>query len=120
MGGPVANLEVPVANLRRFHAQLREALPNTKLLVLAMIFGSSDLFHHGWVVLFCTIGAVLCLNNVKSRHKSNFKLIRVPSQKTNTIMERNVTAGLKQPSFHVFGYENYSACCLRLVHGAFC
>eukprot|EP00434_Breviolum_minutum_P008716 symbB.v1.2.007683.t2/scaffold476.1/size199034/2 len=31
-----ADVEVPVANLRRFHSQLREALPNTKLLVLAM------------------------------------------------------------------------------------
>ena len=66
-----ANLEVPVANLRRFHAQLQEALPNTKLLV-AMIFGTGAVINviiSPWLKLsknlgclkLCSAGAILCI-----------------------------------------------------------
>ena len=66
-----ANLEVPVANLRRFHAQLQEVLPNTKLLV-AMIFGTGAVINviiSPWLKLskilgclkLCTVGEILCI-----------------------------------------------------------
>ena len=67
-----ANLEVPVANLRRFHAQLQEVLPNTKLLVLAMIFGTGAVINviispllklskNLGCLKLCSVGEILCI-----------------------------------------------------------